>query len=118
MKRSKESKFKKIQVVRQSRGPIEPEHIEAYQNEWREEFDKLDKSIGAHQEDHDKRDFESMNAQLEALRDRLVAKYPYIGEWDWITTQREWKEKTQHYGPIAVAYSAHGKLIYLICDEL
>lgn len=111
-------KYKKIKAFRQSGLPVTLENLAAYDTEWRERYDaKLEefKKGGAR---YDSPEGADLRAELDELEDELLNKYPTVDLWDWVTTQRDWKELTREYGPIALASDEGGKLCYIILDRI
>lgn len=104
------SKYKKIKVYRMSKLPVNTNHLEAYKNEWRNEYDKLWEA--------NRRDMKALEIKSDELEQRLIEKYPNVSEWDWETSQRNWKYLTKKYGPISIASAENGQLIYLIMDQI
>ena len=103
-------KYKKVRVVRQSERPVTSENLLAFQNEWRIEYDKLEAEY--------KKDMITLNIKLNELEKELHVKYPCEEEWNWVTSKAEWKKLTHKYGPICVATSVEGPLIYMIMDQM
>lgn len=108
------TKYKKIDVYRQSNLPVTLENLDAYKREFAETYDGYVKDIGKLTQESMK-ELQPKVAQLEA---RLLRKYPQMEQWDWFESQKKWKELTMEYGPIAIVTSREGKLVYIIMDQL
>ena len=104
------SKAKGIRTVRMSGLPVNSGHIQKYEEEWKEEFDRLHKEHG--------KDMLSLQEALVGLEARLKKKYDVEASWDFIKSQKEMKGRIEEYGPIATVVDKEtGKLTYIIIDQ-
>ncbi len=96
--------------MRASGLPVNPENLDKYHEEFRIEYDKIDKEYGIGEKSQ-------MMEPLEALEKKLLKKYPNVETWNFAKTQKQWKEMVEEYGPVAVALDQDtGKPVYVIMD--
>jgi len=103
-------KYKAVRVQRQSGLPVNIEDLENYKNEWRIKFDTIFN------------DNKSNMPECQKLCDieeaKLFDKYPTVQEWEWMTSQKDWREKTTEFGMISVNYDVNGIAVYMIMDDV
>lgn len=101
-----------MKLMRASGLPVELENLNAYQTEWTAEFDRL--------KDKHKTDMLSLQSDLAALENELLAKYKCIIDIDFIKSQKGLKKLMDTYQcPIMVAVSAADakELVYVLMDR-
>jgi len=106
----------KIKTVRASGLPIQG--IEAYQEEYRNMYDRVIKELGLERElSPSEEQTKQAQARLEAEAVILHKKYPLEVEWDLIKSKKKWRALTEEYGIIAVVSEKDTKGInYVIMD--
>ena len=105
----------KVQMFRQSKGPVKLEDFEKYQKEWTNTYDKLIKRYGTNFEH-----VEKVQKLLDLKEAKLIKKY---NQPIWIelpTTTAEYIELCQKYGaPLMAAERVDGNgIVFVIMDEL
>lgn len=108
----------KVKVCRASGNPVKYEHIEQFQQEHRNIYDKVMKKFKL--TETSKID-EKLSERLTKLFDRinisLLKKYPLEEEWDMVTEQEAWHELIKQYGNIMISRDKEkNQLIYVIFD--
>lgn len=110
-KAKKGAKMSKLNIVRFSGAPVEPEAFKLFDAEYKAEFDKL-------QELH-AQDMLKFHEELKKLDEQLAAKYANIFTEELPTSQKSWRELTEKYdAPIMLARSSEDpkKLILVVMD--
>jgi len=103
-------KYKKVKIYRMSGRPVQLQNLVEFQEAWRKKYDELYDLYG--------KDMKVLTVKLDEAEVELHKIYPCLEEWDWETSQRGWKYLTKKYGPIAIATSERGQLIYIIMDQM
>lgn len=99
-----------IQVIRRSGLPIDVEKLSEFKEEFRTEFDTLNKKHG--------KDMLSLQQDVAKLEDRLNIKYTTIGNFDFPKSQKKTLELLSKYGNILLTTHAEtGKLVFVIEDQ-
>lgn len=114
-------RYKRITVMRQSGFPVATENLIAFKKEWESKFDLYEAELKSKYPDGKEyaAHIEELKPRLDALDAELRAKYPNVEQWDWHSTQKNWKKLTLEYGPIAIAMSGDKKkLVYVIMDQI
>lgn len=109
----------KIKVCRASGLPIEVSHIEDYDKEFKQVYDKVITKLGL-LENMPLTEEQSIrsNKLLTRVQKSLLKKYPVVGEWSLLASSEAWAEKVKQVGPIAVAIdSSTSEIAYIILDE-
>jgi len=110
----------KVKVMRSSGHPIDEADIEAYKQEWRELYDRVqDKcALGKDATGSSSVDMFRMQKLLARVEQSLMAKYNRVAEWDFIDTPEKALELMEQYGNIMLTRRADsGDLLYVILDE-
>lgn len=108
-----------VKVCRASGLPIQMEHIEAYDKEFKAVYDKVIAKLGLIEnmpltEEQSVRS----NKLLTRVQKSLLRKYPVVGEWPFLATAEAWVEKVKQVGPITCAINSETQqLAYVIMDE-
>lgn len=108
----------KLRVCRSSGMPVELEHINSFQAEYKVVFDKvLDKFHKDKTKFIDGPLSARMNRLLSRVEKSLHRKYPNMSEWDFIATPEAWTTTIRKYGPVIVAHNRDtGELTFVILD--
>jgi hypothetical protein len=108
----------KLRVCRASGMPVQIDHIEKFQSEYRTAYDKiLDKFHTAQTKAIDAQLSQRMTRLLARVEKSLHRKYPNASEWDFMSDTESWSAKVTEYGPIALAQNRDTKeLTYVILD--
>jgi hypothetical protein len=110
----------KVKVCRVSGQPVKLEHIELFQKEHRALYDKVMAHLKQNPdrpEIMDKETAERFEKLFTRLEKGLLVKYPNEDAWPEIKEQDAWLEKVAQYGPIMLAKSEEGELVYVIYDK-
>lgn len=108
----------KIQICRASGQPIKHEHIEQFNEAYRQLYDKVMVHVGL---DGNVMITPEKAQRAQRLMDRcsksIRAKYPTIGEIELPKTQKAWLALVATHGPIAIAKNAETvKMAAIIMD--
>lgn len=110
----------KVKVIRSSGHPIDTAEIEAYKQDWKELFDKVQEKckVGTNGIGSASVDMLRMQKLLARTEQILMNRYNRVAEWDFIETPEQAKELTDKYGNIMITRRADsGELLYVILDE-
>lgn len=110
----------KVKVIRSSGHPIDTADIEAYKQDWKELFDKVqDKcKVGIDGTGSASVDMFRMQKLLARTEQILMKRYNRVAEWDFISTPEQAKQVMEQYGNIMLTKRADsGDLLYVILDE-
>ena len=112
-------RYRQIDVYRMSGGPVSIESSKKFQEEWQIGYDVILKRNQSGLKDDKDNAMKLIQTDCEKLEKSLLEKYPTSEQWDWVDTQKEWKELTRLYGPIAIlSNSETNRLSYVILDQL
>jgi len=110
----------KVKVMRASGHPIDTKDIEAYKQDWRELFDKVEKKCekGKNAQGQPAKDMFRMQKLLARCEQILMKRYNRVGEWDLLTTPEQMSEKIDKFGNLMITKRRDsGDLLYVILDE-
>lgn len=108
-----------FKVCRASGMPVQLDHIEKFQDEYRILYDKiLNKFHDGQNKFIDAAMSQRMNRLLSRLEKRLHLKYPNTADWSFLTTPEAWAAKiVEVNAPIALAKARDtNELTYVILD--
>jgi hypothetical protein len=112
--------MQKVKVMRASGHPLLLEDIEAYKEDFRQLFDKVqDKcTLGLNANDDPSVAMLRMQKLLARCESILMKKYNRVGEWDFIATPEKAVELMEEHGNIMLSRRRDsGELLYVILDE-
>lgn len=99
----------KVQVCRHSGYPINEEDGDLYRAEFKAGYDKLYDLYG--------KDMLTLRDELSIFDKEIALKYKTTDEWEFISSEEEFKSKIEKYGSILVStHKDTGELIYVIMD--
>lgn len=108
----------KVQVCRASGNPLNFEHHQPYQDEYRAYYDKVALHVTEGQPNRmTQEQAERGDKIMERLRSRLQKKYPANGVWNVKLTKKGLHELVKQHGPIALGTGFDGQLALVIMDN-
>lgn len=101
----------RVTIVRQSGNPVSEDQAKAYQEDFKERFDKLYDNAGG--------DMESLNEKLAELDAEMGGKYETSTELEMPKSGKAWLELLERHKNAGILVSTHkdtGKLMMVILD--
>ena len=112
--------MEKVKVMRASGHPLDLEDIEAYKQDWRDLFDKVqDKcAIGENANGDQNQQMFRMQKLLARCERILLNRYNRVGEWEFISSPEQATALMEEHGNIMLTRRRDsGELLYVILDE-
>lgn len=110
----------KVKVMRASGHPIKLSEIEAYKQDWRELYDRVQRKcqVGEDAAGFKSVDILRMQKLLARVEQSLMKKYNRVEEWDLLDSPKAMSDKIDEFGNIMLTKRADSdELLYVILDE-
>lgn len=104
-------------MSRMSQMPVEPQDMEAYQEDRRALYDGIAEELGEPHKILTDEEMQEWQSRLDAGCEKLAEDYTFRKKMTLPKTQKEFKKLLDTYGPIALTYDDNKRLEMVIIDE-